>query len=141
MVWVPSAGRPFWGISLPVSHPKNSYSTRLRCSSVTAASLSGPSETSAPSTPTAGLTTASKKPSSSAEAAVGNAAGRPPQPSREVTVPWHGAGAALREACSAFVAPLPIPGQGPSLPGALCCQGWGSSRVKGTREPRSAALP
>ncbi|XP_076216630.1 spermatogenesis-associated serine-rich protein 2 isoform X3 [Aptenodytes patagonicus] len=45
-----------------VSHPKNSYSTRLRCSSVAAASLSGPSETSAPSTPAcasaASLTTA-----------------------------------------------------------------------------------
>ncbi|XP_049674811.1 spermatogenesis-associated serine-rich protein 2 isoform X1 [Accipiter gentilis] len=72
-----------------VSHPKNSYSTRSRCSSVMAASLSGSSETSAPSTPAcasasaASLTTASKKPSSSAEAAVGNAGGRPPQPSRE----------------------------------------------------------
>ncbi|NXW10348.1 SPAS2 protein, partial [Fregetta grallaria] len=74
-----------------VSHPKNSYSTRSRCSSVTAASLSGPSGTSAPSAPTcasasaASLTTASKKPS--AEAAAGNATGRPPQPSREVTAP------------------------------------------------------
>ncbi|XP_069662477.1 spermatogenesis-associated serine-rich protein 2 isoform X2 [Haliaeetus albicilla] len=74
-----------------VSHPKNSYSTRSRCSSVMATSLSGSSETSAPSTPAcasasasaASLTTASKKPSSSAEAAVGNAGGRPPQPSRE----------------------------------------------------------
>ncbi|XP_075593735.1 spermatogenesis-associated serine-rich protein 2 isoform X2 [Balearica regulorum gibbericeps] len=70
-----------------VSHPKNSYSTRSRCSSVTAASLSGPSETLPPSAPTcasaASLTTASKKPSSSAEPAVGNAAGRPPQPARE----------------------------------------------------------
>ncbi|NWX42276.1 SPAS2 protein, partial [Steatornis caripensis] len=69
-----------------VSHPKNSYSTRSRCSSATAASLSAPSETSAPSAPVcasaASLTTASKKPS--AEAAVGNAGGgRPPQPSRE----------------------------------------------------------
>ncbi|NXX62356.1 SPAS2 protein, partial [Scopus umbretta] len=70
-----------------VSHPKNSYSMRSRCSSVTAAAPSGPSETSAPSTPAcasaASLTTVSKKPSSSAEAAAGSATGRPPQPSRE----------------------------------------------------------
>ncbi|XP_074023408.1 spermatogenesis-associated serine-rich protein 2 [Numenius arquata] len=71
-----------------VSHPKNSYSTRLRCSSVTAASPSGASETSAPSTPcasasAASLTAATKKPSSPAEVATGNAGGRPPQPSRE----------------------------------------------------------
>uniref|UniRef100_A0A8C3KKN6 Spermatogenesis associated serine rich 2 n=1 Tax=Calidris pygmaea TaxID=425635 RepID=A0A8C3KKN6_9CHAR len=39
-----------------VSHPKNSYSTRSRCSSVTAAS---PSETSAPSTPCASAAAAS----------------------------------------------------------------------------------
>ncbi|XP_014797082.1 PREDICTED: spermatogenesis-associated serine-rich protein 2 [Calidris pugnax] len=71
-----------------VSHPKNSYSTRSRCSSVTAAS---PSETSAPSTPCASasatsLTTTTKKPPSPAE---GNTGGRPPQPSREVTSPWQ----------------------------------------------------
>ncbi|XP_054663107.1 spermatogenesis-associated serine-rich protein 2 isoform X1 [Grus americana] len=70
-----------------VSHPKNSYSTRSRCSSVTAASPSGPSETLAPSAPAcasaASLTTVSKKPSSSAEPAAGNAASRPPQPARE----------------------------------------------------------
>ncbi|XP_075581150.1 spermatogenesis-associated serine-rich protein 2 [Pelecanus crispus] len=72
-----------------VSHPKNSYSTRSRCGSAMAAAPSAPSETSAPSTPAcasasaASLTTASKKPSSSAEAAAGNATGRPPQPSRE----------------------------------------------------------
>ncbi|XP_013808343.2 spermatogenesis-associated serine-rich protein 2 isoform X2 [Apteryx mantelli] len=72
-----------------VSHPKNSYSTRSRCSSVTAVSLSSPSETSAPSTPECAsasapsLTTASKKPSSSADAAAGNASSRPPQPQRE----------------------------------------------------------
>ncbi|NXK51829.1 SPAS2 protein, partial [Chauna torquata] len=72
-----------------VSHPKNSYSTRTRCSSVTAASPSSPSETSAPSSPAcasvsaASLTAASKKPSSSAEAAVGGAGARPPQPPRE----------------------------------------------------------
>uniref|UniRef100_A0A8C3KLI1 Spermatogenesis associated serine rich 2 n=1 Tax=Calidris pygmaea TaxID=425635 RepID=A0A8C3KLI1_9CHAR len=72
-----------------VSHPKNSYSTRSRCSSVTAAS---PSETSAPSTPcasaaAASLIAATKKPSSPAEVAAGNTGGRPPQPSREVTAP------------------------------------------------------
>ncbi|NWY49495.1 SPAS2 protein, partial [Chionis minor] len=72
-----------------VSHPKNSYSTRSRCSSVTAASLSGPSANSAPATPTcasastASLTATSKKPSSAVEAAMGNAGSRPPQPSRE----------------------------------------------------------
>uniref|UniRef100_A0A8C0ARG1 Spermatogenesis associated serine rich 2 n=1 Tax=Buteo japonicus TaxID=224669 RepID=A0A8C0ARG1_9AVES len=88
-----------------VSHPKNSYSTRSRCSSVMAASLSGSSETSAPSTPAcasasaASLTTASKKPSSSAEAAMGNAGGRPPQPSREVTAPQHGAAGSLLCVC------------------------------------------
>ncbi|NXE16729.1 SPAS2 protein, partial [Lophotis ruficrista] len=74
-----------------VSHPKNSYSTRSRCSPVTAASLSRPSETSAPCAPAcasaspASLTTASKKPS--AEVAAGNAGARPPQPSREVSAP------------------------------------------------------
>ncbi|KAM6038631.1 spermatogenesis-associated serine-rich protein 2 isoform 2-T2 [Theristicus caerulescens] len=72
-----------------VSHPKNSYSIRSRCSSAAAAAPSGPSEASAPSAPAcasasaASLTTASKKPPSSAEAAVGNATARPPQPSRE----------------------------------------------------------
>uniref|UniRef100_A0A8C5KB71 Spermatogenesis associated, serine-rich 2 n=1 Tax=Jaculus jaculus TaxID=51337 RepID=A0A8C5KB71_JACJA len=35
-----------------VSHPKNSYSTRSRCSSVVSASLSGPSDGSATSSPT-----------------------------------------------------------------------------------------
>ncbi|NXN31627.1 SPAS2 protein, partial [Nycticryphes semicollaris] len=71
-----------------VSHPKNSYSTRSRCSSVTAVSLSGASETSAPSTPCASasatsLTAATKKPSSPTEVATGNDGSRPPQPSRE----------------------------------------------------------
>ncbi|NXK16333.1 SPAS2 protein, partial [Arenaria interpres] len=75
-----------------VSHPKNSYSTRSQCSSVTAASPSGASETSAPATPcasasAASLTAATKKPSSPAEVAAGNAGGCPPQPSREVTAP------------------------------------------------------
>ncbi|NXH72508.1 SPAS2 protein, partial [Hydrobates tethys] len=99
-----------------VSHPKNSYSTRSRCGSVTAASPSGPGETSAPSAPAcasasaASLTTASKKPSSSAEAAVGNAAGRPPQPSRE---PFQGnrrPGAGPRAQGQRHVTP-PAPGR------------------------------
>ncbi|XP_042652385.1 spermatogenesis-associated serine-rich protein 2 isoform X2 [Tyto alba] len=64
-----------------VSHPKNSYSTRSRCSSVAAASLSGPSQTppACASAPAANL---SKKPP--AEGAGGSAGGRPPQPAREV---------------------------------------------------------
>ncbi|KAM6039090.1 spermatogenesis-associated serine-rich protein 2 isoform 2-T3 [Chlamydotis macqueenii] len=72
-----------------VSHPKNSYSTRSRCSPVTAASLSRPGETSAPSAPAcasaspASLATASKK--LLAEVAAGNAGGRPTQPSRETS--------------------------------------------------------
>ncbi|KAF1484653.1 Spermatogenesis-associated serine-rich protein 2, partial [Megadyptes antipodes antipodes] len=97
-----------------VSHPKNSYSTRLRCSSAAAASLSGPSETSAPSTPAcasaASLTTASKKPSSSAEAAVGNAAGRPPQPSREAFQGNRRPGAGPRSQGQHHVSP-PAPGR------------------------------
>ncbi|XP_009280600.1 PREDICTED: spermatogenesis-associated serine-rich protein 2 isoform X2 [Aptenodytes forsteri] len=97
-----------------VSHPKNSYSTRLRCSSVAAASLSGPSETSAPSTPAcasaASLTTASKKPSSSAEAAVGNATGRPPQPSREAFQGNRRPGAWPRSQGQRHVSP-PAPGR------------------------------
>lgn len=146
MVWVLSAKNTFWGISLPVSHPKNSYSTRSRCSSVMAASLSGSSETSAPSTPAcasasaASLTTASKKPSSSAEAAVGNAGGRPPQPSREVTAPWRGTGAALREACSVCSSSPnswagSFPARCPLLSGLNL--GLGSSRVKGTSSCRA----
>ncbi|XP_050770108.1 spermatogenesis-associated serine-rich protein 2 isoform X1 [Gymnogyps californianus] len=94
-----------------VSHPKNSYSTRLRRSSVTAAAPSGPSETSAPSTPAcasasaASLTTASKKPSSSAEAAVGNAGGRPPQPSREAFQGNRRAGAGPRSQGQRHIGP------------------------------------
>ncbi|XP_064330675.1 spermatogenesis-associated serine-rich protein 2 isoform X2 [Phalacrocorax carbo] len=93
-----------------VSHPKNSYSTRSRCSSVTAASLSGPSATSAPSTPAcasasaASLTTASKKPS--AEAAAGNATGRPPQPSREAFQGNRRPGAGPRPQGQRHVSPL-----------------------------------
>ncbi|NXS97182.1 SPAS2 protein, partial [Jacana jacana] len=71
-----------------VSHPKNSYSTRSRCSLVTTVSPSGASETSAPSTPCASasatsLTAATKKSSSPTEVTTGNAGARPPQPSRE----------------------------------------------------------
>ncbi|XP_042750362.1 spermatogenesis-associated serine-rich protein 2 [Lagopus leucura] len=70
-----------------VSHPKNSYSTRSRCSSVTAVSPSSPSNISAPSSPACAsaisLTTASKKPPSSMEAAVEGAGSHPPQPHRE----------------------------------------------------------
>ncbi|XP_074710032.1 spermatogenesis-associated serine-rich protein 2 isoform X1 [Strix uralensis] len=68
-----------------VSHPKNSYSSRSRCSSAAAASLSGSSATSAPacaSAPASSLTAAPKKPP---DAAGGNAGGRPPQPAREVS--------------------------------------------------------
>ncbi|KAM7080045.1 spermatogenesis-associated serine-rich protein 2 isoform 1-T1 [Ciconia maguari] len=92
-----------------VSHPKNSYSTRLRCSSVTAASPSAPSETSAPSAPacaSAASLTASKKPSSSAEAAAGNAAGRPPQPSREAFQGNRRPGAGPRSQGQRHVSPL-----------------------------------
>lgn len=70
-----------------VSHPKNSYSTRSRCSSVTAVSPSSPSNASAPSSPACAsaisLTTVSKKPPSSMEAAVEGAGSHPPQPHRE----------------------------------------------------------
>ncbi|XP_019361583.1 PREDICTED: spermatogenesis-associated serine-rich protein 2 isoform X1 [Gavialis gangeticus] len=74
-----------------VSHPKNSYSTRSRCSSVASMSLSSPSEASAPSTPDCAsasapsLTTGSKKPppSTDAPAAVVNSSSRPYQPQRE----------------------------------------------------------
>ncbi|NXJ86495.1 SPAS2 protein, partial [Trogon melanurus] len=71
-----------------VSHPKNSYSARSRCSSV----LSGAGEPPAPAapacaSPAAASLTATKKPPAPAEAAAGNAAGRPPQPAREVTAP------------------------------------------------------
>ncbi|NXX99698.1 SPAS2 protein, partial [Centropus bengalensis] len=72
-----------------VSHPKNSYSIRSRCSSSTAASLSHPGETPAPSAPAcasapaASLTATTKKPSASVEAAAGTT--RAPQPSREAS--------------------------------------------------------
>ncbi|XP_035164780.1 spermatogenesis-associated serine-rich protein 2 isoform X2 [Oxyura jamaicensis] len=83
-----------------VSHPKNSYSTRSRCSSVTAVSLSSPSETSAPSSPAcasaSSLTAASKKPSAPAEAAVGASSSRPPQPPREAAPGNRRPGAGFR---------------------------------------------
>lgn len=72
-----------------VSHPKNSYSTRSRCSSVTLASLGSPSDTSTVSSTCAsapGLTGANKKNSAPGEppAATANSGGRPYLPHREV---------------------------------------------------------
>uniref|UniRef100_A0A8C3TDY7 Spermatogenesis associated serine rich 2 n=1 Tax=Chelydra serpentina TaxID=8475 RepID=A0A8C3TDY7_CHESE len=67
-----------------VSHPKNSYSTRSRCSSVTSVSLS-PSEPPTPESASApSLPTASRKPPSSAETPGASAGSRPGQPHREV---------------------------------------------------------
>uniref|UniRef100_A0A8C8SSR1 Spermatogenesis associated serine rich 2 n=1 Tax=Pelusios castaneus TaxID=367368 RepID=A0A8C8SSR1_9SAUR len=67
-----------------VSHPKNSYSTRARCSSVTSGSWSSPSKPSTlecASTPS--LVTASKKPPPSAETPAATAhAGSHPYPSQ-----------------------------------------------------------
>ncbi|KAM9115094.1 spermatogenesis-associated serine-rich protein 2 isoform 1-T2 [Pangshura tecta] len=69
-----------------VSHPKNSYSTRSRCSSVTSVSLSpsDPSTLERASAPS--LPTASRKPLSLAEtpAAGASTGSRPCQPHREV---------------------------------------------------------
>ncbi|XP_008063113.1 spermatogenesis-associated serine-rich protein 2 [Carlito syrichta] len=72
-----------------VSHPKNSYSTRSRCSSVISVSLSSPSDASAASSTCASVpspTSANKKNSAPGEtpAAVANTSGRPYQPHREV---------------------------------------------------------
>ncbi|KAM6215912.1 spermatogenesis-associated serine-rich protein 2 [Rhynchocyon petersi] len=73
-----------------VSHPKNSYSTRSRCSSVTSVSLSSPSDSSAAASSTCAsapsLTNSNKKNSASGEspAAITNSSGRPFQPHREV---------------------------------------------------------
>ncbi|XP_032150230.1 spermatogenesis-associated serine-rich protein 2 isoform X2 [Sapajus apella] len=73
-----------------VSHPKNSYSTRSRCSSVTSVSLSSPSDASAASSSTCAsipsLTNANKKIFAPGEtpAAIANSSGRPYQPHREV---------------------------------------------------------
>nr|XP_012296786.1 spermatogenesis-associated serine-rich protein 2 [Aotus nancymaae]XP_012296787.1 spermatogenesis-associated serine-rich protein 2 [Aotus nancymaae]XP_012296788.1 spermatogenesis-associated serine-rich protein 2 [Aotus nancymaae]XP_012296789.1 spermatogenesis-associated serine-rich protein 2 [Aotus nancymaae] len=73
-----------------VSHPKNSYSTRSRCSSVTSVSLNSPSDASAASSSTCAstpsLTNANKKIFAPGEtpAAIANSSGRPYQPLREV---------------------------------------------------------
>uniref|UniRef100_A0A8I3W7J4 Spermatosis associated serine rich 2 n=1 Tax=Callithrix jacchus TaxID=9483 RepID=A0A8I3W7J4_CALJA len=73
-----------------VSHPKNSYSARSRCSSVTSVSLSSPSDASAASSSTCAstpsLTNANKKIFAPGEtpAAIANSSGRPYQPHREV---------------------------------------------------------
>ncbi|KAM6307963.1 spermatogenesis-associated serine-rich protein 2 [Podargus strigoides] len=97
-----------------VSHPKNSYSSRSRCSAA-AAATAAPSGPSAPPTPpspacaTASLTPASKRPSSSAEMATGGAGGRPPQPPREGT---RRAGAGPRAQGQRHIGP-PSPRQPP----------------------------
>ncbi|KAM9673194.1 spermatogenesis-associated serine-rich protein 2 isoform 1-T5 [Trichechus inunguis] len=73
-----------------VSHPKNSYSTRSRCSSVTSVSLSSPSDASAAAASTCAsapsLTSANKKISAPGEApaAITSSSGRPYQHHREV---------------------------------------------------------
>ncbi|PNJ25825.1 SPATS2 isoform 3 [Pongo abelii] len=73
-----------------VSHPKNSYSTRSRCSSVTSVSLSSPSDASAASSSNCAsppsLTSANKKNFAPGEtpAAIANSSGQPYQPLREV---------------------------------------------------------
>ncbi|KAI6052094.1 spermatogenesis-associated serine-rich protein 2 isoform X1 [Marmota monax] len=70
-----------------VSHPKNSYSNRSRCSSVIAVSLSGPSDASAASSSTCAsvpsLTGANKRNSAPGETPTANSS-RPYQPHREV---------------------------------------------------------
>ncbi|XP_042636487.1 spermatogenesis-associated serine-rich protein 2 [Orycteropus afer afer] len=73
-----------------VSHPKNSYSTRSRCSSVTSVSLNSPSDASAASSSTCAsvpsLTSANKKNSAPGDTpvAITNSSSRPYQPHREV---------------------------------------------------------
>ncbi|XP_044535251.1 spermatogenesis-associated serine-rich protein 2 isoform X1 [Gracilinanus agilis] len=73
-----------------VSHPKNSYSTRSRCSSVTSVSLSSPSDAAVLSTSTCAsapsLTNANKKnpPAGEMPAATVNPSSRSYQPQREV---------------------------------------------------------
>ncbi|XP_057557416.1 spermatogenesis-associated serine-rich protein 2 isoform X2 [Hippopotamus amphibius kiboko] len=73
-----------------VSHPKNSYSTRSRCSSVTSVSLSSPCDVSAASSSTCAsapsLTSANKKNLAPGEspATTAHSSGRPNQPHREV---------------------------------------------------------
>ncbi|XP_054383907.1 spermatogenesis-associated serine-rich protein 2 isoform X2 [Pongo abelii] len=74
-----------------VSHPKNSYSTRSRCSSITSVSLSSPSDASAASSSNCAsppsLTSANKKNFAPGEtpAAIANSSGQPYQPLREVS--------------------------------------------------------
>ncbi|XP_033927541.1 spermatogenesis-associated serine-rich protein 2 [Melopsittacus undulatus] len=70
-----------------VSHPKNSYSTRSRCSSLTAAALSSPRDTAAPPGPTTptSLSTGTKKPVAAAEGPTGDTGSLAPQPARERT--------------------------------------------------------
>ncbi|KAF6121904.1 spermatogenesis associated serine rich 2 [Phyllostomus discolor] len=73
-----------------VSHPKNSYSTRSRCGSVTSVSLSSLCDASAASSSTCAstpsLTSANKKNSAPGETPAGmtHCSGRPYQPHREV---------------------------------------------------------
>ncbi|KAM9229264.1 spermatogenesis-associated serine-rich protein 2 isoform 3-T8 [Dugong dugon] len=73
-----------------VSHPKNSYSTRSRCTSVTSVSLSSPSDASAAASSTcasaSSFTSANKKSCAPGEApaAITSSSGRPYQPHREV---------------------------------------------------------
>ncbi|XP_012588088.1 PREDICTED: spermatogenesis-associated serine-rich protein 2 isoform X2 [Condylura cristata] len=73
-----------------VSHPKNSYSTRSRCSSVTSVSLSSPCDASAASSSTCASapspTSANKKNATQGEtpAAAANSSGRPHQLHPEV---------------------------------------------------------
>ncbi|XP_037370576.1 spermatogenesis-associated serine-rich protein 2 [Talpa occidentalis] len=75
-----------------VSHPKNSYSTRSRCSSVTSVSLSSPCDASAASSSTCASapspTSANKKNSAQGEtpAAAANSSGRPYQIHPEVSL-------------------------------------------------------
>ncbi|NXQ88611.1 SPAS2 protein, partial [Nyctibius grandis] len=93
-----------------VSHPKNSYSARSRCSSVTTAPLSRPGEPPAPSAcaSAATPTTAGKKPP--AEVAVGTTSSRPPQPSREAFQGSRRAGAGPRSQGQRHIGP-PAPGR------------------------------
>ncbi|XP_063149618.1 spermatogenesis-associated serine-rich protein 2 [Candoia aspera] len=67
-----------------VSHPKNSYSTRLRCSSITSMAVSSPDEstTTVCASASPSLITANKKPSSPVENST-NATSRPYQSHRE----------------------------------------------------------
>ncbi|XP_030366246.1 spermatogenesis-associated serine-rich protein 2 [Strigops habroptila] len=70
-----------------VSHPKNSYSTRSRCTSLTAAALGSPGDAAAPPAATTATSpsTGTKKPPAAAEGPGGDTSSRPPQPARERT--------------------------------------------------------